>query len=124
MDSKVDTYTLPAPRRRTITLTSRPPVSIDELEWPVIGSARYQDPTSRGQVTVRRHGDGRVLVYARCWGPGHDHHAGELLVCTPDGEQIVRSIQRVHGSIPDPDDGLGWRVLAAQCIASLPVEVL
>lgn len=55
-------------RETTIHLTGRPPISIKTSEWPVI--ARYtwpeSDPeksTERAYVRVRRHADGRTIVY-------------------------------------------------------------
>lgn len=117
----------PEPRRRTITLTGRPPVRIVEDEWPVIARARdwegeYEVQSGRKWwLYVRQHQDGRALVYGRhatSYRDESDLAAGELLDATPTGLGLAESIRRVGESL-----GAG-EVLIDRCIADLPPEDL
>lgn len=129
--------------KRTITLTGRPPVSIEDEAWPIIAQASYHDFDNqydfqanrhwKGSVRVRQHEDGRVIVYAVCTyasqfqnESGYQQKAGELLGVGATTEQITAAIHRVHGTI-DGDEGgrpLQWKLLAEECIADLPAEEL
>lgn len=61
------------PKIRTITLTNRRPVQIDEDAWPVLVFAKLESPAVvygtlapariKASLYARRHADGRVLVY-------------------------------------------------------------
>lgn len=127
---------------RTITLTDRPPVRIREQDWPVVAIASYHDIEGeyecqsdrwwRGFIRVRRHEDGRMVVYARSWNSApcygeheYDEHAGELLTAD-DTDGLIGAIHRVHNTIggADQDHHDSWRVLAAECIAALPAVTI
>lgn len=123
--------------RINVRLTGRRPVSIDPEEWPVIAHAGYHhydgkyasqaNRSWRGNLSVRQHSDGRVLVYATqshesAWQNerGGRAHAGELLASATPG-QLATTIERVHAGI---DGGGRWAPLAAECIASIAAEPL
>ena len=134
------------PKKRTITLTGRPPVSIHEDDWPILAEASYHDWDNqyefqanqhwRGSLIVRHHNDdgrNRAIVYAVCsyttqyqGDRGYVQKAGELLPADATMEQIVAAIRRVHASIDivDVDHRDMWRLLADECIADLPAEEL
>jgi hypothetical protein len=132
------TTTTPTAKRRTITLTGRPPVRIIEDEWPVIASSsgdsygggdygRYDQALAQGEcdrywLRVRRHSDGRVLVYAvldaaiSAWGAGAggvDHREGELLDAD-EADDVATAIRRVGERACLPDK------VIRDCIADLP----
>jgi hypothetical protein len=136
MTMTTDTPT--APRRRTITLTGRAPVSIIEADWPVIASAcdiSYRGPLEPEEyrladeagtideyyLHVRRHAlDGRVLVYGRLRA-GHasgqrDRRGGEIL--TDASADVPAAIRRVAHDCGLPAS------LAEDCIEDLPAEDL
>lgn len=114
-------------KKRTITLTERPPVVIAEDNWPVIACATDHDNQHECQantvwlIRVRQHEDGRAIVYAvKDSGPGGQcigfraTRAGELLA---SGDEICAAIRRV-GEAADCSD------LIDDCIADLPAEEL
>ena len=129
---------------RTITLTNRPPVKIDEDNWPVIASA--SDDTHDGQVRaqanrthewwikVRQHEDGRAIVYAGYRydtnfqdARGHEHKHGDYLAHTDaKHEEICRAVTNVAARMEsgehNGDDAAQWDRLAQECIADLPAE--
>lgn len=121
---------------RTITLTDRPPVKIQEHEWPIIAGAdgdsykgdpsRYHQARNQGEmdewwIRVRQHEDGRAIVYGGYdtgrYGrdDAEDWRGGELLDA---GENLAGAIRRVGeaGNIPDQ--------CIRECIADLPAEDL
>jgi hypothetical protein len=115
-------------KTRTITLTGRAPVRVREDLWPVIASARRHDgqvecqANHRWHLTVRRHADGRTIVYgSEAGGEGgvmrgyEPAFAGELLEA---GADIASTILRVAG------DARCSRAMADECIADLPAEDL
>jgi hypothetical protein len=130
--------------QRTITLTGRPPVRIVTARWPIIAHADDLEHdgavesqafrTSRWSIRVRQHADGRAIVYAvytyhtrweheRC----HTARHGVLMAdATPD--MICRAVRDVCADMAsadcDGDDAARWPALAAECIGSLPAEVL
>jgi hypothetical protein len=126
-------------KQRTITLTGRPPVTIDEDEWPLIARAsdddyqgndpaKHQQASAQGQLDeyslrVRQHADGRAVVYGTYtegWHSEHDglSHAGYVVI--PDGNPptIEHAIDRVGKDLGVPAQ------LVADCIADLPAEKL
>ena len=118
-------------KQRIVTLTDRPPVLIDEDDWPRIAwghgdSYGPVDPLRHDQevdvydVVVRRHADGRHLVYAvlggaKAWTGTASRREGELLA---PGEDVVAAIRRVGARCGIPD-----RVIR-DCIADLPPDRL
>ncbi len=131
--------------KRTITLTNRPPVTVDEDKWTILAKASYHDYDGeydfqsfrhwRGDIRVRQHeDDGRAIVYGTCSAEGcgssstHEYNlkAGELLAAGCTTEDIIAAIHRVHRDVADRDDLIHerWTKLAAECIADLPAEEL
>lgn len=113
-------------KQRTITLTDRAPVKIDEEAWPLIASAEWHDGQVRCQanheytIRVREHADGRRIVYGiydTTWQGGQGRRAGYLL---PDADMAatVRAIEEVSERIGDAHG------VADACIADLPAEEL
>ena len=133
-------------KKRTITLTNRPPVRINEEDWPLIASARDKEfdgqfefqanMTSIWFIGVRQHEDGRAIVYARYsfstnWQGHRDFSAARGVLLTAEeaeGDGIVEAILTVADDIAgaecDGDDADRWGTLKMDCIASLPVEEL
>lgn len=130
---------------RTITLTGRPPVTIDESKWPLIASASDKDHDNQYEfqanrlrkwwIGVRQHADGRALVYGKYsytsrWEGERDrsYRAGVLLPKSSGLDAICEAIGRVANDIStsghDGDDDMRWPTLAAECIADLPAETL
>lgn len=126
-------------KKRTITLTDRPPVVISDANWPLIASASYHDYDGeyefqsfrhwRGFIGVRQHADGRTLVYGTCSAAGcgssstreYNHKAGVKLDA---GADIIAAIHEVHRDISARDVSESWACLADECIANLPAEEL
>jgi hypothetical protein len=132
--------------KRTITLSDRPPVTIDEGQWDVIAVA--QDEEHDGQVKcqanrvsnwairVRRHADGRAIVsatysYSSNWqgARGYSVKHGTLLPKEEATDAAVcEEIKRVAGRMAEAehhgDDAARWKQLADDCIADLPAEEL
>jgi hypothetical protein len=135
----------------TITLTDRPPVKIQEDEWPVIalGSADDDDSSHSGHqpsrewtrtIRVRQHTDGRVLVYgiydySTAWqgANGAAARRGTLLT-TPTPDQIITEIRAVGDELAAAEfdaaieesrkDSRQWHVAVQACIADLPAVEL
>lgn len=131
-------------KKRTITLTGRPPVTINEDAWPLIASAR--DHEHDGQVEcqanrqskwfigVRQHDDGRAIIYATYsytsnWQGARCFYAKRGRI-TPasDLAQLCREIENVAHEMEScevqGEDAERWNTLAAECIAELPAEEL
>lgn len=135
-------------KKITISMSDRPPVSINPKEWPTVAEASGHDGMIRIQanhewfIRVRKHADGRALVYGRHEagnGGAHagwrDRFAGYLVPAAPrnalgspirmtsDGTahdqpaDIIRAIRRVAGVLDMPE-------LGDDCIASLPAQDL
>lgn len=123
-------------KTRTITLTDHPPVLIREDEWPEIASCKDDsfaeaDPGRHGQalnqgeltewtLRVRRHADGRALVYGVVTVPGwrsdlSDWRGGELLDSDADVAATIRRVGQ-DGEIPDH--------VIRECVADLPAQEL
>ena len=127
-------------KKRTITLTGRPPVRITDSDWPLIASAkgdsyrgndygRYRQALSQGEcdeyaLRVRQHADGRTLVYGvldaaiAAWNApagGNSYRGGQLLHA---GADIANAIRRVGDECGMPD------AVIRECIADMPAEEL
>lgn len=130
---------------RTITLTGRPPVRINEDLWPVLAEA--SDSEHDGQVEcqanrksswavrVRQHDDGRAIVYATYsyeshWQGARRYSAkrGVMLPANTDEAGICDAIREVCSDIARAESNGGdaerWPTLAAECIADMPAEEL
>ena len=117
MEATIPTTT----KKRTITLSGRAPVTINGSDWPIIAEATAnnshngidRDATRDAWMKVRRHADGRTIVYGcretRFQGE-HDRRAGVLV---PSGANTEQVIQLVGGQLWG--DGL-----AQACLEDLP----
>jgi hypothetical protein len=128
------------PKTRTITLTGRRPVTIDEAEWPVIAKASgdnwtggadwalHNQASDQGQLDeftlrVREHADGRGIVYgtySEGWHSDHDGltHAGYIVQPGSVPLTVEAAIQQTGTDLGVPAQ------LVADCIADLPAERL
>lgn len=127
---------------RTITLSRRQPVKVNEDDWPVIASAsdkewdnQYEcqaNRISKWYVGVRQHEDGRAIVYATYsystnWQGARDYSArhGQLLAADAD---ICAAIREVCGDMAasehNGEDASRWAQLADDCQADMPAEAL
>ncbi len=135
-------------KTRTITLTDRPPVRINEANWPLIASAK--DYEHDGQVEcqanrrsswfvgVRQHEDGRAIVYATYsystnWQKARDYAAKHGVLLSPtdggaDDAHIISAIKEVTERMAacecNDEDAARWPTLADECIADMPAEEL
>lgn len=115
--------------KKTVKLSGRPPVTFLEKDWPVTakasdfsgGSGHACQANEEAWIRVRRHADGRYLVYGqRDSGPGgtplgyRGVCAGELVEAGDDVVDAIHSVVEEFGE--------GWEQLAAECINSLPAE--
>lgn len=130
--------------QRTITLTGRPPVRIAEENWPLLASTsdewfegQVKEQSSRYSqwfVAARRHEDGRALIYATY--KYTSYYQGERCIVVKHGvlippasnQDVCDAINRVCKAMSAEEhrtpDAERWHILAAQCIADMPVEVL
>jgi hypothetical protein len=91
---------------RTITLTNRAPVRIVEEDWPIIAEGHCGSETSECniEVRVRRHCDGRAIVYGRF---SYDYDFGDIPISS-----LTRIKGRVgHLSSADADLAAGLRIV-------------
>lgn len=114
-------------KKLTITLTNRPPVSVDTEVWQKVASASDHDnqyecqANRRWDLFVRQcqtEDDDRCIVY----GVYNTAYQGE-----PDrrGGEIVDSIEEVPAAVKRVAEYLGFEErLADECIADLPAEEL
>lgn len=108
----------------TIALTDRPPVEVDGADWPRIAQGHWGDnapnpPDREWTIRVRRHADGRTIVYgthSSCYQDEDPYLYGGIVLDSPD--QTVYAIREIGEQIAAPP-----RVVA-EAIADLPVERL
>lgn len=129
-------------KTRTITLTGRAPVKLHEDQWPVIATSDYKDwdnqyesqanRTWKINFRVRRHADGRAVVYAvydyyTQWQgeAGEAHKVGQLL--DADGDlpaAITWTADELLERVADENRHRHIRNAANECIADLPAQEL
>lgn len=132
--------------KRTITLTNRPPVVINEDDWELIASASDKDydnqyefqanRISKWFIGVRIHNkDRRAIVYATYsytsnWQNERCYLAkqGVLLPKESSTEDIINAIKEVVNNISDcehyEEESSRWKDLIHECVSDLPAEEL
>jgi len=129
-------------KKRTITLTDRPPVRIDEASWPVIAHGSYSDHdnqyefqanrTWKANIRVRQHADGRAIVYgtydySTAFQADRDITA-KAGVLVDAGADLVRAIRQVGASLTtataEQNAAEHIAECVRECIANLPAEDL
>lgn len=114
------------PKRITVYLTNRNPVSITNEEWPVLArgtgdsycvgnydGARYEQARCNGEIDeykliVRQHADGRTLVYgildaASAWTGNESVRGGVLLESRPSNNALFATIDEVGHELGLPE---------------------
>lgn len=130
---------------RTITMTGKPPVRINEDNWPLIASFsdkewdnQYEcqaNQISKWFVGVRQHEDGRSIVYATYsfstnWAGRRDYSAGRgvILDATSTDEDVCQAITEVCADIAECEhhgsDAERWNTLRDACITDMPAVEL
>lgn len=122
-----------------VIMTNRPPVRVSDETWPIVasGAASHDDSGGRGNqpnrertnwIRVRRHADGRHLVYGvsdyttRFQGEsGYSYSGGELLDAGADPIPVIHRV--AHGIMARGGDD-AMTEAAHACIADLPAEDL
>src|SRR4029077_20819837 len=121
-------------KQRTITLTDRAPVKIDEEKWPLIAegkdySGQYDFQAFDGAwIKVRQHDDGRTLVYgyAGDWdGGGRPERENRRAGFIVGDNEAAETIRRVADILSETEcvGEIAHRA-ARECIADLPAEEL
>lgn len=109
-----------------ISLSDRPPVTVDKTKWGLVASAKWYDgqiecqANRRAWIKVRRHDDGRSIVYGLAdsnWANESSVAAGYFVAADEGDEGDIAAIKRVAEEIGHPD-------LARDCIQDLPAEDL
>jgi hypothetical protein len=129
---------------RTITLSNRPPVKINDEEWEVVASASSNwhdgqvecqaNRRSKRSLVVRQKGD-RAIVYATYsyssnWADdqGASCKRGVLVSGITADDQLVGHIFSVADCMDETHckdgDQSTWHQIAQECIADLPAEEL
>jgi hypothetical protein len=130
------------PKYRTISLSGRAPVRIREDQWPQIAHGSYEDfdnqykfqanRTTDIDIRVRKHEDGRAIVYGVYdYSTNFQGERGLVVrtgkLCEP-GEDLAEAIQAVGEEmierLEDRADAANVRDVIAGCIADLPAEDL
>jgi hypothetical protein len=120
---------------RTITLSDAAPVKIDDSKWPIIAEGRDYPGEHFFQafdlvwIKVRRHADGRTLVYGGAGDASHggrpereDRRAGYLL---PDPTETVATIRVVAVELSETDHCAELAATAGRrCIADMPADTI
>ena len=127
--------------KRTITLTGKPPVRLEDDNWPLLASAsdkafegEYEFQSFRKAnwfVGVRQHDDGRTIVYAiynyetaYCGERNYSAKRGVLIAEKPDDDEICVTIANICEDIATCEhrdgDESRWDTLRDECIANLP----
>ena len=125
-------------KKRTITLTGRRPVTIEESAWPVIARGRerwhdnqYEFQANRKvdiQILVRQHADGRAIVYGYVdydsAFQGERSYIERAGVLADPGDDLAESIRSVEAALEDQASDESERIgcAARECIADLPAE--
>jgi hypothetical protein len=107
-----------APKRRVITLSDRAPVEIDTALWPQLAKASNETATIR----VRRHADGRALVYGvrpASYNTPEAVRAGRLLVPLHTAADLAVAVRDTAEILSGPFAG---PALAAALLARLTPE--
>jgi hypothetical protein len=117
------------PRTRTVTLTHESPVRISEDDWLVLAETSLDVSGVRATMKVRRHADGRVLVYGTLFrGRENLARAGYLLVADADPMAIADIVsETVEDLVPLREvleTDLDWDRLERDCIAALPAVTI
>ena len=124
-----------------IRLTNRPPVIIEETEWPIIASKTVNTPADdlerqfRWSLTVRQHADGRAIVYAQYTFTSqfaqenlHANYSGCLLSSPVSPIHLAKTISHVAVEcgmqVHHKSDATRWLSLISSCIADLPAEII
>ena len=111
-------------KTRTITLTGRAPVTIDEAVWPVVARAakdrdhNNQELFRRYYLTVRKHADGRALVYgtySTSWQGEEGKRGGYQIDKEADVAATIAEVGELIGAPQSVID---------ECVADLPAEEL
>lgn len=130
-----------SPTVRTITLTGRPPVRVDDADWPMLavgswdrhdGQVAYQANRKwRLWVRVREHADGRRIVYAKYTFDSHFRHETDIDIAVGrlvgKDDDLIAAIERVGDDLRERDLGEGeahLRAVLDEVIADLPAEEL
>lgn len=128
------------PKKRTITLTNRPPVKITESDWPTLASAVKNDHDGqvecqanrrwKAYLNVRQHADGRAIVYGGAdyssqW-QGERASVERAGVLLDAGADVIAAINAVAATLSElaPDQEERIRRVARETIADLPAVEL
>ena len=115
--------------QRTITLTDRRPVIIEETEWPVLSHAETTLDGLKAAILVRQHADGRCIVYGTLgaapkerrgyyvYGHEQEFPDEQPRPCAPTDAALIMAIRQTA-------DELDVGELASAVIAGLPAERL
>ena len=131
---------------RTITLTGRRPVKIQEEDWPTVARGSDKDwdntyefqanRTWKASVRVRQHEDGRAIVYgfydySTCW-EGESCFLVKAGILLDPGADVADGIQEVGSQLEEmvqdsfysAKAGAMIREAVRECVANLEPEEL
>lgn len=123
----------------TITLSGRTPIKIKKEDWPCIAEAmdeqwegEYESQSNRSSswfLRVRKHADGRIVVYARySYDTRWVSERNKLVrggVLRPDATDIEGAIKEVAAWMAaQTGDTEQWQKMENDCLADMPAEEL